>query len=162
MKSPSKFLRDACRSAIWVVFRSRSGYAARGRCANESRLEALFAFYFAQTARGGLIFKVKLKERFNLFTQGRWDLIIASQQNDEDALKVSSRRRRTQQGDSSGERSRQGFGVGPDRSRHAMEGDIAPGNRQMLNALQDQERRPPVPKEILPACIVNSRSSNGD
>ena len=60
---------------------------------------------FAQNAeqtcsRGGLIPKVKLKEMFNLFTQGRWeDLIIASQQCDADALKVSSRRR-TQQGDS--------------------------------------------------------------
>ena len=41
-------------------------------------------------------------------------------------------------------------------ARHALEGDpIAPGNRQTLSALQDPERRPPVPREALPASIVN-------
>ena len=67
-------------------------------------LEALLAL--AQNAspqivaRGGLIPKGKLKERFNLFSQGRWeDLINASQQCDAEASKASSLRRRTQQGD---------------------------------------------------------------
>ena len=39
-------------------------------------------------ARGGLILKGKLKERFNLFSQGRWeDLSNASQQCDAEASK---------------------------------------------------------------------------
>ena len=41
-------------------------------------------------------------------------------------------------------------------ARHALEGDpIAPGNRQTLSALQDPERRPPVPRKALQASIIN-------
>ena len=40
-------------------------------------------------------------------------------------------------------------------ARHTLEGDpIALGNHQTLNALQDPERRPPVPREV-PASIIN-------
>ena len=41
-------------------------------------------------------------------------------------------------------------------TRHAFEGDvIAIGHRQTLNALQDSERLPPIPREVLSVSIVN-------
>ena len=88
------------------------------------------------------------------------DLIFASQQCDLDTLKASSRRRRTQRGDSVERRADRALDLIQmgelSAARHALEGDpIAPGNRQTLSALQDPERRPPVPREALPASIVN-------
>ena len=102
--------------------------------------------FLHKPARGGLIPKGKLKERFNLFSQGRWeDLIHASQQCDAEASKASSHRRRTQQGDSVEKRADRALDLVQmgelSAARHALEGDpIAPGNRQTLNALQDPER----------------------
>ena len=75
-------------------------------------------------------------------SQGWWeDLIIASQQCDADALQVSTRRRRTQQGDSVALDLVQIGEVSA--ARHALEGDpVAHGNRKTLDSLQDPERPP--------------------
>ena len=41
-------------------------------------------------------------------------------------------------------------------ARHALEGDpIAPGSQHTLHALQDPNRRPPVPRSPLPPAILN-------
>ena len=159
MKSPPKLLVALTVRQLRVALTEADlGYAA-GDDARVSR--ALPRMLLHKPVRGGLVPKGKLKERFNLFTQGRWeDLIFASQQCDADALKVSSRRRRTQQGDSVEKRADRAsdlIQMGElSAARHALEGDlIAPGNRQTLNALQDPESRPPVPREALPASIIN-------
>ena len=76
------------------------GYAARDelRVTRSWKLFLLLPrMLLHKPARGGLIPKGKLTERFNLFSQGRWeDLINASQQCDAEASKASTRRRRTQ------------------------------------------------------------------
>ena len=104
-KSPPKFLRGAHSSAIRVASTEADFGCAAGDEVRVTRAWKLFPLLprvlLHKSVCGGLIPNGKLKERFNLFSQGRWeDLIIASQQCDADALKVSSRRRRTQQGDS--------------------------------------------------------------
>ena len=72
----------------------------------------------------------------------------------------STRRRRTQQGDLVEKRADRVLDLvqmGEQSTvRHALEGDpVTPGNRQTLNALQDPERRPPVPREALSASTTN-------
>ena len=145
MKSPPKFLRGAYRSALRVALTEADlGYAA-GDDARVSRAWKLFLLLprmlLHKPVRGGLVPKKKLKERF---TQGRWeDLIFASQQGDSVEKRADRALDLIQMGELSA-------------ARHALEGDpIAPGNRQTLSALQDPERRPPVPREALPASIVN-------
>ena len=132
MKSPPKFLRGAYRSALRVALTEADlGYAA-GDDARVSRAWKLYLLLPRMLlhilVRGGLVPKEKLKERFILFTQGRWeDLIFASQQCDADALKASSRRRRTQQGDSVEKRADRALDLiqmgALSAARHALEGD---------------------------------------
>ena len=105
MKSPPKFLRGACRSAIRVALAETDHGIAAGDevrlCRAWKLLLLLPRMLLHKPARGGLIPKEKLKERFNFFSQGRWeDLLGASTQCDEAASKASSRRRRRHEGDS--------------------------------------------------------------
>ena len=151
----------SCRSGQFVQvkrIRDEVSTEAAGDDARVSRAWKLFLLLHKPC--GGLIPKGKLKERFNLFTQGRWEDL--SQLCDADALKASSCRRRTQQGDSVEKRADRALDLVQmgelSAARHALEGDpIAPGNRQTLNALQDPERRPlqfPGKPSLRPSSII--------
>ena len=42
-------------------------------------------------------------------------------------------------------------------ARHALEGSpVAPGNEDTLNALRDEDRRPPVPRDPIPEEILRA------
>ena len=99
-------------------------------------------------ARGGLIPKEKLKERFNFFPRegSSWRKYT---QCDATASKVPSRRRRRHEGDSLEKRADRVLDLVHmgefSAARHALDGaPIAPGNEQTLNSLRDRERRPTV------------------
>ena len=103
--------------------------------------------------------KEKLRERFNLFAQGRWEeLILASRQCDEAADKAAVRRRCRQQGDTVEKRADRALDLVQmgelSATRHTLD-SIAPGNQQTLRALQDPNRRPAVLRSPLPPAILN-------
>ena len=83
MKSPPKFLRGAYRFAIRVALTEADQGIAAGDevrlCRAWKLLLLLPRMLLHRPARAGLIPKEKLKERFNFFSQGRWeDLLGAS------------------------------------------------------------------------------------
>ena len=106
------------------------------------------------------------KERFNFFSQGRWeDLLGASTQCDEAVSKVSSRRRRRHEGDSLEKRA--------DRALDSIHmGELSAARTvlplrlemsKQLNSLRDPERRPTVPRvPLLPGVLHHIRDEEID
>ena len=107
--------------------------------------------------RGGSIGKERLAHRFARFNNGhRIDLICGSRECDQEFARVSwCARRRNQDGDSERrtERAHRLVQLGElSSARQALEGsDLAPGNRNTLEALQAS---PGLPREPLPDDIV--------
>ena len=110
-------------------------------------------------ARGGLISRRKLRERFEKFAQGRWvELQVAFAAVEDDAQTRRSRVSRTRS-DSVGHRVARAESLAHlgdlSAARTALEGaPCAPGDDITLRGLQDERRRPqrarvPVPEEVM-------------
>ena len=113
-------------------------------------------------ARGGLIPKNQLRDRFARFVRGDWvTLLRESQEAAQEATTSRCRRRRTQV-DSIERRAERAQAlvamVEISAGRSALEGDpIAPGNEATLNSLRDEIRKPRALREPLPAHVANPR-----
>ena len=113
-------------------------------------------------ARGGLLPKGQLQERFNLFTHGeRLLLLTESRDNTKRAMQSQRRRRRTQQDtvERRVERAEASFHLGQLSSgRQALEGAaLAPDNEQTRRALTDATRRSPTARAPLSEDLLFHR-----
>ena len=169
MKVPPRFLKGAyCAALRMAMIEVRHGRLDRNV---ERQLRGWKLFFLVprlllhRQARGGLISKNKLRERFVAFAEGRWmELWRECITNEENAREIRSRRGRTHMSDSLGKRVTRAqslaFMVELSAARTALEGaPCAPGDEFTLRALQDERRRQrevrtPLP---LPEDVVNFR-----
>ena len=113
--------------------------------------------------RGGKIGKEKLRERFDGFRAGRWASLLAeSVENDEEAARVATRKRRTQlHGDLEHRISRAMTRIQLGEltaGRQALEADLAPGTEATLRELR---QRPQMPRDPIPPEILNHVPQRG-
>ena len=112
-------------------------------------------------SRGGLISKAKLAAPFEDFSHGRWQKLIDAGRHcaEEAATAVSRKRRRTNQQSDIERRAvrvQSLVQLGElSAGRQALEGaDLAPGSIQTRQELSNPQRRPPHPREPLPADLL--------
>ena len=100
MRSPPGFLRGAYKTAMRVALTEfhQAGQDETRRRRAWTLFLLLPRLLLFRPARGGLLPKGQLQERFNRFTHGEWLLLLTeSRDNTERAMQTQRRRRRTQQ-----------------------------------------------------------------
>ena len=117
--------------------------------------------------RGELISEAKLAGRFDDFSHGRWHkLVEAGRRCAEDAATAVSRKRRRTSKQPDIERravrAQSLVELGELSSgRQALVGaDVAPGSIRTRQELSNPQRRPPFPREPLPAELINFQPAN--
>ena len=168
MKAPPAFFRGAYRSAMRVALQEIVSGMELDNPTRITRGWKLFTLLprllLTKLPRGGKVPKNKLLERVQKFASGQWmDLLRLSLEVSEAASQLRSRRRRTQQDTVTKrvERAETLVCLGEiSAARHALEGSpVAPGTEETLNALRDNDRRPPWPRDPIPEEIRADNSS---
>ena len=162
MKSLPTLIRGAYKSAMRMALREAADRASArdepGLCRAWKLFLLLPRMLLFRPPRGGFVHKCQLTERFARFSRGQWiELLLASQASSENARRAQFRRNRTAV-DSVERRAERAFCLAQlgelSSARQALEGDaVALGNDQTLQALRDPLRRPPVPRDPLPADL---------
>ena len=164
MKSPPGFLCGAVKSVLRFALQEASAATAARDDRRLCRAWKLFMLaprmFLWRRARGGLIPKNLLLERFAQFGRGEWDtLLIQSRDAAEEAAVARGRRRRTwfASVERRAERAQTLVALGEISSGCAdLEGDsVAPGNQATLNSLRDESRRPRTLRDPLPDHLLN-------
>ena len=156
MKGPPAFLRGAYKSAMRLALQEIvSGMELQNqlRISRGWKLFILFPrILLFRPGRGGKLPKNELLDRLRKFANGEWvDLLGLSKEASESAACIRSRSR-VDTVEKRVERAEALISMGEiSAARHALEGSpVAPGNEDTLNALRDEERRPPVPRDPIP------------
>ena len=164
MRSPPAFLKGMYKSAIRVALTEfqQAGRDETRRCRAWKLFLLIPRMLLFRPARGGLLPRGQLEERFNQFMSGQWtQLLIASRECSDQACRSQHRRRRTQVDtiERRAQRAEALVQLGElSAGRHALEGaPLAPGNEETRRALTDERRRPPTLRAPLSQDLLTSQ-----
>ena len=156
MKTVPFFLRGGFRAVLRVALEEISTGQERGDEQKQERGWKLFFLFprmlLSRSCRGGLVPRIKLEARFEMFFS-EWKLLI----NDSTDVPIQAasariRKRRGQNNDSQVARAERRV---VSRTEALESNGLAPGNRNTLDELRNRERRPPTAREPSPLEVAS-------